>query len=91
MTDDLTKTFFDTFGIKVSRCTKDGNCYFQECSKCDWYIHTYPQITDRILLELIAIHSTWRFPRLCCLNIEELKEQVLSDLIIFNDKRFDLI
>lgn len=60
MTNELEKKFFDTFGIEISRCTKDGNCYFQECSKCDWYIHTYPQITDRILLELICIcNSTY--------------------------------
>lgn len=56
MTNELEKTFFYTFGIEAKcKCTKDGNCYFQECSKCDWYIHTYPQITDRILLELEAI------------------------------------
>ena len=56
MTNEIEKKFFDTFGIEAKhKCTKDGNCYFQECSKCDWYIHTYPPITDRILLELICI------------------------------------
>jgi hypothetical protein len=51
----------------------------------------HPKITDRILLELTAIHSTWCMPRLCALNVEELKKQVLSDLNLFNDKRIELI
>lgn len=51
----------------------------------------YPQITDRILLELVTLHSYWCMPRLCCFNVEQLKQQVLSDLSIFNDKRIELI
>ena len=86
MTNELEKKFFDTFGIEISRCTKDGNCYFQECSKCDWYIHTYPQITDRILLELIC-----KLSGVCCpyfaskRSISEIKETVLKLCIAYKD------
>ena len=84
MTNELEKTFLDTFGIKISRCTKDGNCYFQECSKCDWYIHTYPQITDHILLELICILTRWHLDErepyeITSINTEQLKNQILSN------------
>ena len=87
MSNELEKQFLDTFGIKVSRCTKDSNCYFQECSKCDWYIHTYPQITDRILLELICIcNSTYingytNYFMATGKTKEELKEEILKKCI----------
>lgn len=81
MTNELEKQFFDTFGIKISRCTKDGNCYFQECSKCDWYIHTYPQITDRILLELLIIMTRYTDIIEGFDSVQELKEFVLKDLM----------
>ena len=81
MTNELEKTFFDTFEVETKyKCTKDGNCYFQECSKCDWYIHTYPQINDRVLLELICIATaseiTVEFKGIK--NVEHLKEVVLN-------------
>ena len=83
MTNDLEKQFFDTFGIEPIE---------QEIFVLKrMIIKEYPQITDRILLELTAIHSCWCMPRLCCFNIEQLKEQVLSDLTLFNDKRIELI
>ena len=56
MIDKLTKTFFDTFGIEPDitscyhRCKEDVNC--KECNEAKVI---YPQITDRILLELICI------------------------------------
>ena len=84
MTNELEKIFFDTFGIEAKcKCTKDGNCYFQECSKCDWYIHTYPQITDRILLELICILTRFYGELVLeqCLDVKDLKEQVLNIFI----------
>ena len=81
MTDKLTETFFGTFGVEAKyKCTKDGNCYFQECSKCDWYIHTYPQINDRILLELICILNKSRLVpavNLRDFNYEDLKNTIL--------------
>ena len=44
MTNDLEKQFFDTFGID-----KLYDCYLDP---------EYPEITDRILLELIVIISS---------------------------------
>ena len=62
MTDELTKTFFDTFGIEprlVESCTKPRHkCserFVKDCSECPRAWRKYPQITDRILLELICI------------------------------------
>ena len=60
MTDELTKTFFDTFGIEPKRGveltidpTTDDNV-MNEHKVC----YGYPQITDRILLELFDILRT---------------------------------
>lgn len=100
MTNELEKTFFDTFGIEPQTtyscyeyytsernidiwgeyCTK----YFEdggECDNCDKNasIQEYPQITDRILLELIIILGT-----ICTVfdkNVDDLKENVLKNLI----------
>lgn len=79
----------DIWGEYCTKYFEDGG----ECDNCDKNasIQEYPQITDRILLELTAIHSCWCLPRLCCFNVEQLKEQVLSDLTLFNDKRIELI
>lgn len=82
MTDKLTETFFGTFGVEAKyKCTKDGNCYFQECSKCDWYIHTYPQITDRILLELMCILNNYGCTSFAG-NPAMLKNEVLRNSIM---------
>jgi hypothetical protein len=90
MTNELEKQFFDTFGIEPIGCNDNKNCTgVLDCTQCP--NAKYPQITDRILLELITIHSCWCLPRLCCFNVEQLKEQVLSDLTLFNDERIELI
>ena len=52
MTDELTKKFFDTFGIEPKMIdTAIGRDFYIEHDRVD----KYPQITDRILLELEAI------------------------------------
>ena len=83
MTNELEKTFFDTFEVETKyKCTKDGNCYFQECSKCDWYTRTYPQITDSILLELICIHNQYLHPfSIYSEKKEFLKNDILECMI----------
>lgn len=62
MTSELEKQFFDTFGIQPNKeifwCENDNKIC--ECKyDCDEICRTrkieYPQITDRILLELISI------------------------------------
>lgn len=50
MTNELEKQFFDTFGIEP----KTNQVYGMQL---DYHIEDYPQITDRILLELIKILS----------------------------------
>ncbi len=69
MTDKLEKQFFDTFGIEPQ--TSVGLIKFKEPH--------YPQITDRILLELICICSQYGF---CptARNIKDLKLKVLKRL-----------
>lgn len=80
MTNELEKQFFDTFGIEPKyKCTTDGNCYFQECSKCCWGRCTYPQITDSILLELICLCPD--LDDVFFTDVEKLKETLLNSYI----------
>lgn len=72
MTTEIEKTFFDTFGIEP----KTNQVYGMQL---DYHIEEYPQITDRILLELIIILGT-----ICTVfdkNVDDLKENVLKNLI----------
>lgn len=95
MTTEIEKQFFDTFGIepkwKSEQC--DGwmrttaVAYFtnlEEAKKFGLVFQEepeYPQITDRILLELIVIimfhEDLYGFPR----NVKDLKEDVLIQLM----------
>lgn len=85
MTNELEKQFFDTFGIEPIACNDCIECYeanttpFPWCEKLD-----YPQITDRILLELICILNDYGASYLCYRfkrNIDDLKKEILTDLI----------
>lgn len=75
MTDKLTKTFFDTFEIEPDikschhRCKEDVNC--KECNEAKVI---YPQITDRILLELICIIGSIY---ICTQDKKDLKRHIL--------------
>lgn len=78
MTNKLEKQFFDTFGIEPKiiiepRYSLNTEYYEQKIEK-------YPQITDRILLNLICIATaseiTVEFKRIK--NVEHLKEVVLN-------------
>ena len=67
MTNELEKKFFDTFGIKAKqKCAKpllkttSGFCKaYKNCVGCDYNDLKYPQITDRILLNLICIANEY--------------------------------
>ena len=79
MTTDLEKQFFDTFGIEP-RVISAPNFYWED------YVLEYPQITDRILLELICILSKYQKDRGSLLEIneislDEIKEAILEMLI----------
>lgn len=65
---ELEEQFFDTFGIK----SKMGCAAYKElgeakadlicndyCPECDYLKEVYPQITDRMLLELICLNGTY--------------------------------
>lgn len=82
MTNDLEKQFFDTFGIepKYKDCrVKNGKEY--ECKNpnnrnirlC------YPQITDRILLELICLCPD--LDEVFFTDVKQLKETLLTSYI----------
>lgn len=87
MTNELEKKFFDTFGIKPN-CQNEfinpSKCPFYEPRGCcDCVSFEYPQISDRILLELICIEFTEN-PYKCrgyTSNAEELKEYILNQFI----------
>ena len=72
MTNELEKTFLDTFGIEP-KCHCGNHYVFEamledectdsnreKCKTCKEVRKTYPQITDHILLELMCILSEWR-------------------------------
>lgn len=84
MTDKLEKQFFDTFGIEPKRGieltidpTTDDNV-MNEHKVC----YGYPQITDRILLELICIVNTYLDEGFWAENLTELKEEVLNNCLL---------
>ena len=86
MTNELEKQFFDTFGIEQktiieSRYSLNTEYYEEKVEK-------YPQITDRILLELICILTKndeygyfGRFE-----NIKDMKDFTLREFIA--DERY---
>lgn len=90
---NIEQEFFKTFGIEPKDyygCDIDTWCPFdnETCNEvCPYWVKyktELPKITDRVLLELICLHSTWSKPRLCATNIEAIKRQVLRDLIFEN-------
>lgn len=98
MTNELEEQFFDTFGIEPHyycadeyvfeamlehECT-EGNR--EKCKTCKKVCKSYPQITDRILLELICILSKYQENRgsileICEISLDEIKEEILKMLI----------
>lgn len=89
MTNDLEKQFFSTFGIEPKLKTfaikrdEQGELTYPP-------IYEYPQITDRILLELICIvykakNSLNSEIDIFELNVNELKKTVLTRLIWINN------
>lgn len=71
MTTDLEKQFFDTFEIEP----KTNQVYGMQL---DYHIDEYPQITDRILFELICIEKQLHSINF---NYEDFKCEILNHLI----------
>ena len=88
MTDELTKTFFDAFGIEPKlddcnwQCQKPSKLIYmcENNNDCE-YCKEYPQITDRILLELILIIMHYENLLGYPTNIQELKDNTLKQLL----------
>ena len=91
MTTEIEKQFFDTFGIEPKyeshSCDGWGRTvkvkYFTDKKDADKFGMVfdeakYPQISDRILLELICIVNERRILPSC--NVNGLKEYVLKEL-----------
>ena len=68
MTNELEKQFFDTFGIEERELEYPDNFTY------------YPEITDRILLELICIAHTSPVITFVSRDVKSLKEEVLMVL-----------
>ena len=101
MITDIEKQFFDTFGIEPKdrfKGCKNGitfytyGCDMPSCKGCSKEIREkeYPQITDSVLLKLICILTRYyldeREPyEITSINMEQLKQQVLSDIIRIAD------
>ena len=84
MTDKLEKQFFDTFGIEKRKTNK---IYIPSTSECIAYDLEYPQITDRILLELICIvlNTFQTFEVYRIMEIDSLKEKILKLSMLAKD------
>lgn len=85
MTNELEKQFFDTFGIEPKYKCTDGALEpcDEQCNECGYYELRYPQISDHILLELICILTRFYGELVLeqCLDVKDLKEQVLNIFI----------
>lgn len=94
MTNELEKQFFDTFGIEpreFKSCDVGTFCPYpeKECGSdtCPYYRTykiDYPQITDRILLELICIANHKDvYIDFEGTDIETIKNSLLENFIFF--------
>ncbi len=92
MTNELEKQFFQCFGIeKIEHkgCSWGGDCPHNvdiDCGECGywetWKID-YPQITERIYLELLATITCFTAKHFPYSNIEELKKTILKSSIYY--------
>ena len=96
MTTDIEKQFFETFGIETKkrfRGCKLGAKFYSEickepCKGCENEISKteYPQITDRILLELICILGNTNYFLITDeglpIDVDGLKKSILHSLTL---------
>lgn len=84
MISNIEKEFFKAFGIgpKINKTSAVGMSEFE-------LPLIYPEITDRILLELILICDEYTYLIGDCENVEELKKFILEVLI--QDREIDLV
>ena len=92
MTNEIEKTFYDTFGIERKRNHEvtleaiSGGIKSANLSQKPFY--EYPQITDRILLKLICIVlNTFQTFEVCrIMDIDSLKEKILKLSMLAKDE-----
>lgn len=87
MTNELEKQFFDTFNIEPIGCNDNKNCTGAlDCTQCP--NAKYPQITDRILLELICIWNLYCTHTLIPTDYQKVKEYVLEQFANIDTYKF---
>ncbi len=86
MTTDIEKLFFETFNIEKRQvdCEQLLRLDCEDCKTCEYSVYEYPEITDRILLELICI--AMGIIDFGSSNVEGLKEVVLTVLVEYTDE-----
>lgn len=96
MTTDIERQFFETFRIEPKKQCFNEDCIVKDetgydekiCNdKCVYIDKEYPQITDRILLELICIvlNAYEKLEVYTECTVEKLKEKTLKQLILAQD------
>lgn len=96
MTTDLEKQFFDVFEIEprkvkicrnINHCPKKYKLCNDDCKHWQVVRTDYPQITDRILLELICIvlNTFQTFEVYRIMDIDSLKEKILKLSMLAKD------
>ena len=97
MTNELEKEFFQCFEIEPSgkKCTCDvkdfAKCTTYYCTSCEKALKKeYPQISDRILLELICIANE-AYIDLEGTDIETMKNSLLENFIFFRRDVYDQV
>ena len=78
MTNELEKTFFDTFGIEPKTIIEPR--YSLNTEYYEEKVEKYPQITDRILLELICLNNIYLWETHTS-TVNELKNILLNKYI----------
>lgn len=88
MTNEIEEQFFDTFGIEAKqkcakpllKTTSEFCKAYKNCVGCDYNDLKYPQITDRILLELICVANQYEdYP--ISTNIKNIQARTLRILL----------
>ena len=98
MTNEIEKEFFDAFGIepydRYFKCSKqlERECKkICECCELSEEVRYYPEITDRILLELICIETQVNKAHNIYSDVENLKEHILVGLRPFTEKCYNQV
>ena len=85
--DNIEEEFFKTFGIEKNKLPAYCSDYIGHCIGCKYFrnsqreCYEYPEITDRILLELICILNETACEVLGAENIEDLKNEILGTCV----------